>query len=106
MRYEPERIVVNVSAPTQGWLLLSDAWYPGWQARVDGKSTPVQRADVLFRAVAVPEGEHQVEWVFRPASFRLGVAVSLGTLGLLLAGVVWTGLGVVKKARASSVLKG
>jgi hypothetical protein len=103
--YEPERIIVNVSAPTQGWLLLSDAWYPGWEATVDGKSAPVQRADVLFRAVAVPEGEHQVQWVFRPASFRLGVAISLGTVGLLLAGVVWAGLRrmwSIRRARQAS----
>jgi len=90
--YEPEHIIVNLSAPTEGWLLLSDAWYPGWEVTVDGRAAPVERANVLFRAVAVDEGEHQVEWKFRPASFRLGLSVTLGTLGLLLAVVMWTGL--------------
>jgi hypothetical protein len=90
--YEPEHIVATVSAPTEGWLLLSDAWYPGWEVTVDGRAAPVERANVLFRAVAVAEGEHQVEWIFRPTSFRLGVGVSLGTLGLLLAVIIWTGL--------------
>jgi hypothetical protein len=99
--YEPERVVASVLAPTDGWLLLSDAWYPGWEATVDGEPMPVERANILFRAVSVPEGEHQVEWVYRPASFRLGVAVSLGTLGLLL---IVVGVGVagiaIRKLRA------
>jgi hypothetical protein len=97
--YEPERIIANVSAPTDGWLLLSDAWYPGWEVTVDGRAAPVERANVLFRAVAVDEGEHRVEWIFRPVSFRLGVGVSLGTLGLLLAVITWTGLSKMRLKR-------
>jgi hypothetical protein len=87
--YSPERIVTRVTAPTDGWLLLTDAWYPGWEARVDGKPTPIERADILFRAVAVPAGERQVEWIFQPASFRLGSVISLGAIVLLLATGVW-----------------
>jgi hypothetical protein len=103
--YEPEHIIANVSAPTDGWLLLSDAWYPGWEVTVDGRAAPVERANVLFRAVAVAEGEHLVEWTFRPASFRLGVGISLGTLGLLLAAAMWTGLhrmGLKSRGRRAS----
>lgn len=100
--YEPERVVVTVNAPTAGWLLLSDAWYPGWKATVDGQSSTVKRADILFRAVAVPAGEHRVEWSYRPASFRLGKAISLGTWGILLLGGIWIGVrGAVLKARAA-----
>jgi hypothetical protein len=86
--YEPERILVKVTAPADGWLLLSDAWYPGWQARVDGQPVPVERADVLFRAVAVPQGTHEVEWTYRPAAFRLGAVVSLMAWG------AWGGFGL------------
>jgi hypothetical protein len=84
--YEPERVVATVIAPAEGWLLFSEAWYPGWEATVDGQPAPVERADILFRAVAVPAGEHRVELVYRPASLRWGAAISLGALLLLLLG--------------------
>jgi hypothetical protein len=95
--YDPERIVATVSTPTDGWLLLTDAWYPGWEVRVDGEPVQVNRADILFRAVAVGTGEHQVEWVFRPASFHLGVVISLFALGLLMA--VTAGIALSRKKR-------
>jgi hypothetical protein len=84
IHYGPERIVVRVNAQTSGWLVLSDAWYPGWKASVDGVEVPVERADVLFRAVRVPTGEHQVEWVFHPTTYRYGALISLGSALLLV----------------------
>jgi hypothetical protein len=89
VRYEPEHIIAAVSAPTDGWLLLNDAWYPGWEARVDGQTTPVERANVLFRALAVPAGDHQVEWLYRPTSFRMGMVFSGGATIFGLIGFVW-----------------
>ncbi len=85
VRYEPERVIVDVVAPSAGWLVLTDAWYPGWEVQVDGQAAVVERADVLFRAVAVSAGAHRVEWVYRPASFRWGTVVSLGGLVMLFA---------------------
>jgi hypothetical protein len=82
--YEPERVMASVMAPADGWLFLSDAWYPGWEAQVDGRPTPVERADILFRAVAVPAGTHQVELLYRPRSFRIGAWISSVTLALLV----------------------
>jgi hypothetical protein len=87
--YEPERIEAQVTAANAGWLVLTDAWYPGWEVRVDGAPAEIERADILFRAVTLPEGEHHVEWIFRPASFRIGAAVSLVAVAcLLVAGVI------------------
>jgi hypothetical protein len=85
VRYEPERVIVDVVAPADGWLVLTDAWFPGWEVQVDGQAAVVERADVLFRAVAVSAGAHRVEWVYRPASFRWGAVVSLGGLVMLFA---------------------
>jgi hypothetical protein len=71
------RMVVQVSAPAFGWLVVSDVWYPGWRARVDGGAVPVLRADYLFRAVPLEAGEHQVVFSYRPLSFWLGLALGL-----------------------------
>ncbi len=87
-RYTPEQVEVDVSAGAPGFLILSDAWYPGWEASVDGKLVTIHRADILFRAVALDAGRHKVVFSFRPASLTIGAGVSLaGLLGLLI-GVV------------------
>ena len=79
----PTRIVLRVNAPAAGWLVLADAFYPGWEAHVDGQPTPIYAADGLFRAVAVPPGPHEVTFDFRPRSLRLGGA--LAAVGVVLA---------------------
>ncbi|MBE9508726.1 MAG: YfhO family protein, partial [Chloroflexi bacterium] len=82
--YAPERVEIEVVAETSGYLVLADAWYPGWQAMVDGEPVPVRRVDLFFRAVAVDAGQHRVVFTFRPASLRVGAGVSLvGLVGLL-----------------------
>jgi hypothetical protein len=64
---EHDRIIVEVNAPPGGgWLVLNDVWHPWWFGRVDGVEAPILRANVLFRAVAVPEGRHQVRFDFHP----------------------------------------
>ena len=86
--YAPEQVEIDVTAGTPGFLILSDAWYPGWEASVDGELVPIHRADILFRAVALDAGRHKVVFSFRPASLTIGAGVSLaGLLGLLI-GVV------------------
>jgi len=85
--YSAERVRIRVSTAAEGYLVLADSYYPGWMARVDGQPAPVERADVALRAVAVPAGEHVVEFAFSPGSWKVGVGVSLGAW-LALAGVV------------------
>jgi len=66
----------RVSLPRAGYLLQREAWYPGWRARVDGVETPVVRADVLYRAMALAPGDHDVEIYFESSSFQRGALVS------------------------------
>ena len=73
----PNFLSLRLSAASSGWLVLSDVWYPGWQARVDGLLVPILHADYLFRAVQVTAGEHVVTFTYRPRSFWLGVCLSL-----------------------------
>lgn len=83
MEYRPEHIVVSVDAERDAYVLLTDSWYPGWIALVDGKETPIERADLIFRAVFVSQGNHVVEFKFRPLSFYWGSVISLVTLTTL-----------------------
>ena len=73
----PERIDIEVTAKTDGWLLLADSYYPGWQVFVDNQREKVLRGDFLFRAVPVPAGNHRVVFMYRSVSFYLGAFVSL-----------------------------
>ena len=52
----------------------------------------VERADILFRAVAVPAGDHRVEWIYRPTFYLVGAAISMVGVSLLLIGAAWVGL--------------
>lgn len=86
LRSEPQRITLKTRNEHAGFLVLSENYYRGWEALVDGKKAPVSRVDYTLRGISVPPGEHQVEFVFRAPSFRTGALDSgLGVL-LLLAG--------------------
>jgi len=87
--YGSERVEIEVVTETAGYLVLTDAWYPGWEASVDDEPVTVYRANLLFRAVKVDAGHHRVVLTFRPPSLFVGVGVSLmGLVGLIL-GAVW-----------------
>ena len=94
-QYEPERVRLKVIAPTDGFVLLRDTYYPGWHAYVDGKRAPLYRANFLFRCVPVPAGEHDVLFRYRPRSFTIGAVISVSTLAVLAV----VGLAVARKDR-------
>jgi hypothetical protein len=82
--YEDERVVLH--ARGAGMLVLSDTWFPGWHAKVDGRDAKVERVDHMLRGVRVGPGVHTVEMTYRPLSFRIGWILSLVTaLALVLA---------------------
>jgi hypothetical protein len=86
--YEPERVVVETNVATDGYLLLTDAYYPGWTATVDGQPAAIERADILFRAVKMPAGQHHIEMRYEPRSFEIGAVASVGAwLVLMGAGI-------------------
>jgi hypothetical protein len=84
---DPGSVVIRAVAPEGSWLVLSDTWYPGWRVRLDGDETQLYRADYLFRAVWVPPGEHEVEFLYQPRSVVLGAIVSL----LAWLALAWSG---------------
>ena len=90
--YSPNRLRYDVSAPAKGLAVFSEIWYPaGWKAFVDGNEVQVLRADYALRALMIEEGDHEVEFVFDPASFTVGRNISLASsiaILVLLAGAV------------------
>ena len=82
--YEPNRIKIKAESETGGYLVISDTYYPGWEARLDGKKEPILLADYAFRAVRVPEGTHYLALSYKPSSLRLGLTISTGAVLVLL----------------------
>jgi len=82
----PTRLLVEAETEARGWLVLTDTFYPGWKARVDGGEVLVIRANAMFRAVPVEAGRHEVEFRYAPTSVRTGLMVTAAAL--LLAGLL------------------
>jgi uncharacterized membrane protein YfhO len=85
---EPERVVVRAEANHRALLVLADTWFPGWRAKVDGRSAPIVRTDQLLRGVVLPAGAHTVEFTYVPWSWRIGWILSLLT-AVSLAALAW-----------------
>jgi hypothetical protein len=80
LRDEPGLVDLAVEAVANKLLVLSDSYYPGWTATLDGQLAEILAADGLVRAVAIPAGRHRVVFRYDPRSFRWGFALSLTTL--------------------------
>jgi hypothetical protein len=87
-RYSAQRIELETHHPQPGFLVLSEIYYRGWDARIDGEETPVYRTDYTLRGIAVPPGDHRLEFVFRAPTFRAGAVCSIVGALILLAGTV------------------
>jgi uncharacterized membrane protein YfhO len=87
--YENRRVVIQTQLSAPGVLVLTDAFYPGWRVFINGTERTIRRANHLFRGVELPEGIHQVEFVYDPLSFKLGLTISLCSIAaLILAGII------------------
>lgn len=67
---------LRVRAACAGYLVLTDPWYPGWEAEVDGELTPIYRYKGALRAIAVPAGDHTVRFAYRPPTVSRGAALT------------------------------
>ncbi len=87
-------VSVEVQANEECILVLSDAYYPGWKARIDGREAEVFPVYYVFRAVVVPAGDHTVIFRYSPWSFRVGLALST----LALVSSVFVGMYFLRKS--------
>lgn len=89
--FTAERVEVDYASPAATMLVVAQAWYPAWRARIDGATAPVLAANHAFQAVPVPAGAHHVSLVYDDVAFRRGLAVSA---------LAWLAVvGVVAKSR-------
>ncbi len=86
--YDLNRVELQTSNDSAGFLLLADTYYPGWRARLDGEPTPLYQADYLFRAIYLPPGDHLVAFSFLPPDFVAGAMISGVTLIACLVGLL------------------
>ncbi len=88
--YGSSELTVQVETDAPGYLVLSEIWFPGWRATVNGERVDVLRANGALRAVAVPSGESTVRLWFAPAGWRWGLAAfGTGVLWVLLSFAPW-----------------
>jgi hypothetical protein len=85
--WEPGAMTVRMDPvpETDSYLLVSENWYPDWQATVDGRAVVPLKGDFSLLAVPVPRGAREVKLVVRSTAYRRGAAVSLASLGVILA---------------------
>jgi hypothetical protein len=84
LRETADRVQLEAELSADGYVVLVDGHDPGWRVRVDGRPAPLLRANVAFRAVAVPAGRHAVDMVYRPTAALVGLVVSGITLAALV----------------------
>ena len=84
VNYENNKIFLKTRNSQAGLLVLTDSFDSGWEVSIDKKKSEIFRADYNLRAVAVSGGEHEIEFLYEPKSFKIGLRISLLSLGLFL----------------------
>lgn len=77
-------VQIQTTSKSPSFLVLSDIYYPGWKARVDGKLTHIFQTNYVLRGISLPEGDHVVEFTFEPRSFHVGAGISVAALAWLM----------------------
>lgn len=88
VQYAPRSVRLAVESPCPGWLVLTDAYDPGWRARVNGKEQQVRRVNFMQRGVRVPRGKSSVDFSYPPEYIALIVSTAAWLAALLL---LWRG---------------
>jgi hypothetical protein len=86
--YEATKVILALRSDGPGFLVTSEAQYPGWHARVDGADAPIFFTNGAFRGLIIPPGEHTVMFWFLPSIVWIGAGITgisiLGIAGLLV----------------------
>ena len=88
-RYESGAMELSVQAGGRALLVLSELYYPGWTATVNGQAAGVWKVDGALRGIVVPRGDSQVSLRCRPARIYIGAALGVGAFGAVFAAPIW-----------------
>ncbi len=82
---QPDTVILHARMTRPGYVVLLDRYDPDWRVLVDGRPTPIERANLMFRAVHVGAGSHQIRFEYHQLGLKAGLTISVVTLLLLLA---------------------
>jgi hypothetical protein len=83
--YLPDYVSIEADCPTDGVVVLTDRFYPGWQCSIDGRPIEIYQANAMARGVFVAKGRHKIEFNYEPDSFNIGLKLWSAGAVLLLA---------------------
>lgn len=84
IKYTPNKINLEVKTDKDSFLVLTDNYYPGWKALINGRETKIYRTNYTFRGIIIPPGQNNVEFIFQPQSLKIGFIISVISLILAL----------------------
>lgn len=84
INYTPNKIEIVTDARMDGYLVLTDSYYQGWQAYIDGQEVKIYPTDIAFRGLFVPSGKHEIIFKYRPISFYYSIYISMVALFIAL----------------------
>jgi len=99
--FSTEKIDIKVSMKSAGYLLVSEVYYPGWKAQVDGNDVPIYQADGFLRAVRLDEGPHELQMIYHPGTFYWGLRISLLFFFILIISLLWLWISYQLKVRTA-----
>ena len=83
--YRPTTLAFHVDCPSEGWLMVTDRWAPGWRATINDRPAAIYGGMFIFRAIKVPAGASEIRFTYHPFGFPWLMALSYGTLALAAA---------------------
>lgn len=84
-------MAMDVKTGKAGLMVLSEIYYPGWRARVNGKPAAIYQVDGALRGIPVPQGSSRIELEYAPVSFYVGGSITLLTFICVLAALILSG---------------
>ncbi len=88
-RHGPNELRLETETAGERFLVLSEMWFPGWRAELNGQELPIYRTNYLFRGLVVPSGKHTIRMFYRPNSTLLGAGLTLATITGCAAAYGW-----------------